>query len=72
MGFPDHGVQSIGVDGRPSIWFQQYKFKPEDTRGIVSTLHIGIEAKDTAAVDAFHAAALYVPSLRHSPHKVAN
>lgn len=70
MGFPEVGVQAIGADGRPSIWFQQYK--PEDRRGIVSTLHIGIEAKDTASVDAFHAAALYVPSLRHSPHKVAN
>ncbi|PUU78890.1 hypothetical protein B9Z19DRAFT_981017, partial [Tuber borchii] len=54
MGFP--GVQSIGVGKVPSLWFQQYK--PEEERGIVSTLHIGLLAKDTATIDAFYAAAI--------------
>jgi len=58
MGFP--GVQSIGVGKVPSLWFQQYK--PEEERGIVSTLHIGLLAKDTATIDAFYAAAMYVPT----------
>ncbi|RPB05291.1 hypothetical protein L873DRAFT_1798292 [Choiromyces venosus 120613-1] len=54
MEFP--GVQSIGVNGHPSIWFRQ--LTPEDTRGVVNSLHLAIQAKDTATVDAFYAAAI--------------
>ncbi|KAG0634918.1 hypothetical protein HOY80DRAFT_894035, partial [Tuber brumale] len=54
IAFP--GVQSIGVKHHPSLWFQQ--LTPEDTRGVVNSLHIGIQAKTTAEVDAFYAAAI--------------
>ncbi|KAG0125296.1 hypothetical protein HOY82DRAFT_493113, partial [Tuber indicum] len=54
LAFP--GVQSIGLKHHPTIWFQQ--LTPEDPRGVVNTLHIGIQANDHAEVDAFYAAAI--------------
>ncbi|PWW74153.1 hypothetical protein C7212DRAFT_330731 [Tuber magnatum] len=63
MAFP--GVQSIGAKQRPSLWFQQ--LSPEDTRGVVTSLHLGIQAKDTATVDAFYEAAIAAGGVCNGP-----
>ncbi|CUS08399.1 unnamed protein product, partial [Tuber aestivum] len=64
IAFP--GIESIGVSGRPSIWFQQRT--PENTRGVVNALHLGIQAKDNATVDAFYKAAMYPQEAHATGH----